>query len=456
LDNIYSVAEFRGKIIFNNDTITDKGSGINDDLILCKIRSDGKQEWVKQFTTKHHGGVIDGLDVKNNHIVMMGATYQDTVFLNNFPPMTFLTKTGYFIYHTDSNGNTEDFGKILESYNIKGNVGTFGFGNKVSFNHKTNDIALLFDFDTTFTYTGKTVKVYPGTTSIAYNNSIIQRGGINCFLPNIPNIKTPYSSFMASSYTICKNQSVSFVDYSANAPTSWSWSFPGGIPSTSTQQNPTVTYNDTGIFYATLSTSNSFGTGTSYSAQIKVVRDVNPNLSISGDTMVCVGGTTHYIITTDSMPLKYQWQDSSSTHSWQNIDTATYKTLNITNIPITDRGKKYRAIATNNCSSYISNAITLNVNPLVNFVLAPDTICPSASPILLTGGSPAGGTYSGKGVVNGYLNTTIAGGGTDTLKYTYTDANFCTNSKTVYLYITLVSCHFKIVGYNLFSFILAS
>jgi hypothetical protein len=54
--------------------------------------------------------------------------------------------------------------------------------------------------------------------------------------------------------------SVNFIDLSTNNPESWSWSFPGGTPSTSTDQNPVgITYSATGAYTVTLTTSNSFG-----------------------------------------------------------------------------------------------------------------------------------------------------------------------------------------------------
>jgi PKD repeat protein len=52
---------------------------------------------------------------------------------------------------------------------------------------------------------------------------------------------------------------VSFSDLSAGNPTSWLWTFPGGTPNSSTQQNPVVTYNSAGIFSVTLIATNSNG-----------------------------------------------------------------------------------------------------------------------------------------------------------------------------------------------------
>lgn len=62
---------------------------------------------------------------------------------------------------------------------------------------------------------------------------------------------------------ICEGASVDFADISWNAtPTSWNWSFPGGTPSTSTDQNPTVQYNTPGVYDVTLNAATSAG-GTS-------------------------------------------------------------------------------------------------------------------------------------------------------------------------------------------------
>jgi len=51
---------------------------------------------------------------------------------------------------------------------------------------------------------------------------------------------------------------VNFTDQSTNTPTSWQWDFGDG--GTSTQQNPTHTYNESGTYTVILSVSNSYGT----------------------------------------------------------------------------------------------------------------------------------------------------------------------------------------------------
>ncbi len=53
-----------------------------------------------------------------------------------------------------------------------------------------------------------------------------------------------------------------FTDISTNNPTSWSWTFEGGNPATSTEQNPVVTWSQVGDFNVSLTASNNVGTGT--------------------------------------------------------------------------------------------------------------------------------------------------------------------------------------------------
>lgn len=72
----------------------------------------------------------------------------------------------------------------------------------------------------------------------------------------------PRSEFVASTERLCSGGQVSFTDQSLLSPTSWSWSFPGGTPTSSTAQNPTVTYSTPGTYSVTLIASNGFGTGT--------------------------------------------------------------------------------------------------------------------------------------------------------------------------------------------------
>ena len=80
----------------------------------------------------------------------------------------------------------------------------------------------------------------------------------------------------------------------------------------------------------------------------------------------------------------------------------------------------------NGCSNTAVATITVNTAPAVSFT-APAAVCADAAPFAITGGTPAGGTYSGTGVSGGQFDPAS---GTQTISYDYTDGNGCSGSAT--------------------------
>ncbi|MEM8584313.1 MAG: M12 family metallo-peptidase [Bacteroidota bacterium] len=62
---------------------------------------------------------------------------------------------------------------------------------------------------------------------------------------------------------VCAGSTIGFFDETGEGAHTYEWSFPGGTPSSSTERNPKVTYNNPGGFNATLTVSNSAGPATS-------------------------------------------------------------------------------------------------------------------------------------------------------------------------------------------------
>ena len=83
----------------------------------------------------------------------------------------------------------------------------------------------------------------------------------------------------------------------------------------------------------------------------------------------------------------------------------------------------------------ILHTVTVTVNPLPSVSVTGGAWCIDAGiQSGLSGGSPAGGTYSGTGVTdNGGTYSFDPTVGTQTLTYNYTDGNSCTNSNTATL-----------------------
>ncbi len=81
---------------------------------------------------------------------------------------------------------------------------------------------------------------------------------------SVPVPQPPVADFSGSPVSLVIGGSVQFTDLSTNDPTSWSWTFEGGTPATSTSQNPSVTYNTAGTYAVTLIATNNVGSDTKF------------------------------------------------------------------------------------------------------------------------------------------------------------------------------------------------
>ncbi|HYV91970.1 MAG TPA: LamG-like jellyroll fold domain-containing protein [Chitinophagales bacterium] len=106
-------------------------------------------------------------------------------------------------------------------------------------------------------------------------------------------------AFSAADTTICEKYCINFFDQSVNNPTSWLWTFSGGNPSTSTQQNPPqICYNLPGVYDVTLITSGPGGTDT-----LTLHNYITVLATPSAPTITQTGYTL-----TSSYSSSYQWQ----------------------------------------------------------------------------------------------------------------------------------------------------
>ena len=112
--------------------------------------------------------------------------------------------------------------------------------------------------------------------SSLWTTSNLTATGVNI---NPAPVCTPIADFHADGFAVCTNGTIQFSDESWRAPvTSWAWSFPGGNPSTSTLQNPIVTYPSAGTYGVTLTVTNANGSNTETRNSIVQVDNVSPDI----------------------------------------------------------------------------------------------------------------------------------------------------------------------------------
>lgn len=97
------------------------------------------------------------------------------------------------------------------------------------------------------------------TSSISGRNNLWTTANLNATgANNIDEICK--AEFSSNNRVVCVGTDIDFTDESFQSPTSWNWTFQGGSPSSSSVQNPSVTYNTPGVYEVTLTASNQSGT----------------------------------------------------------------------------------------------------------------------------------------------------------------------------------------------------
>ncbi|MGV6860450.1 MAG: S8 family serine peptidase [Putridiphycobacter sp.] len=166
-------------------------------------------------------------------------------------------------------------------------------------------------------------------TTVEFTNSLVGWSGwfntsaTSGGIWNWGNLSTLSPDFVGAPFSICEGESVAFTDNTTGGtPTSWNWSFPGGTPSSSTAQNPTVTYATAGNYDVVLTVDDGNGgiskTITSY---ITVGGIPGTAAGVIGNSAPTIGTVETYSVlpitgaVTYNWTLPSGWTGSSSTNS---------------------------------------------------------------------------------------------------------------------------------------------
>ena len=183
----------------------------------------------------------------------------------------------------------------------------------------------------------------------------------------------PSVSISASSTSICTGASVTFTATPVNqgqAP-AYQWQVNGlnvGTNSTSFTTSSLTNNSQVKVILTNTTTCAANPTVTSNIITMTVSNPVVPAILISGNTTVIAGQATSLSATPANGGTNpaYQWQDSTVSHTWQNIAGATASTLNYTPV---QTGNKIRCVLTSNApcptpATVNSNVLIFTVNPV--------------------------------------------------------------------------------------------
>lgn len=144
-----------------------------------------------------------------------------------------------------------------------------------------------------------------------------------------PSSLAPFANFKADTTMGCPGLTVQYTDHSTNSPTSWSWSFPGGTPDTSSLQNPVVIYNTPGQYHdVKLTVSNAMGIDSVIkSSYIAISPNVSAIVTLNNNDSICSGTN---VLLKASYGQSYSWIPGGQTGYQITVNSTGTYSVNVT------------------------------------------------------------------------------------------------------------------------------
>ena len=126
--------------------------------------------------------------------------------------------------------------------------------------------------------------------------------------------------FEADNTDGCQPLTVNFTDQSPIEVVSWNWTFPGGVPENSTDENPSILYNQPGVFDVTLETTDA--DGNDYVLTLESYISIAPLATV--DFEFDVEGATVTFLNLTTMADSYLWDFGDGNTSTEISPVHTY------------------------------------------------------------------------------------------------------------------------------------
>ncbi len=273
-------------------------------------------------------------------VVSDSAANTDTakivVYLNNTPPQVNITSFNDSDLYTMS-GNTI-LPLFASVYDAEHPVSQLTWQWQNILHHNNHSHPEPYDYDSV-TYT---ILSPAGcdTANVFYYEiqlKVTDDGGLSTLVSKnlFPSCTPPVSDFSANKFVSCANDSILFFDQSDLFPDSWQWSFPGGIPSSSTLQNPVVTYPVAGNYNVSLTTTNTRGSHVLIKdSLITITNGLSVSVNPPGNDTVCKGvPVTLTAVTLPDSSISFQWLKNNVVIAGANM--ATYDAITQGNFKVT-------------------------------------------------------------------------------------------------------------------------
>ncbi|MFA4851440.1 MAG: PKD domain-containing protein [Bacteroidales bacterium] len=235
------------------------------------------------------------------------------------------------------------------------------------------------------------------------------------------------ASFNSSATSVCEENSVQFTNTSSNA-TSYSWTFNGGTPATSTQTSPLIQYLNSGVYTVSLIATGPGGSNTLTMTNYITVNSAATAGFSASDTLVYLPSASIIFTNSSSDATSYHWDFGDGITSVLQSPNHTYSTSGDYTVTLI----AYNSQCGNDTTTIIIHV--LNPAPVAGFGATSTTVCEGDSVQFtstsvnatnynwsFTGGSPASSTlsnpsviYAGAGIYTVELIVT-GPGGIDTL-----------------------------------------
>lgn len=311
---------FPPKANFNSD----KNVGCNNLIVKFQdLSTNAPYEWAWSFPGGNpSSSAIQNPTVSYNSVnsydvtlIATNSAGSDTIVLKNFILVSSLVPTAIFTH--SNTGLSYNFTNT--SVNAYSYMWTFGDGGTSIEKDPVHDYSM-----------GGTYSV----VLIAKNGCGSDTASISVSVVGTP----PNGKFEKSISAGCLPLTVSFKDKSIGAVTAWNWSFPGGDPSSSTEQNPIVIYNTAGEYNVVLIVSNLYGSDT-----ITQVASIKVNAAPSAKFTFVSNGSIVNFTNLSKGGTSYLWKFGDGTTSTEENPVHAYSTPGKFTVELT---------ATNECGSF--------------------------------------------------------------------------------------------------------